>query len=138
MNANFDTLDINRTLKAGGLDEPAADAITQAINKAINASVATRADLENTETKLGADIRETEARLVGRIDKLEGHVGEVQAQLNGRMDKLDGELGGQMVGLKGEMAGLKGELHILMWGLGIASSISIAMLGWLISAVLGA
>jgi chromosome segregation ATPase len=117
MNANFDTLKHTELLKSGGLDDAAAKAITRALDEALHESVATRADL-----------RDTEARLTGRIDKLEG-------ELNGRMDKLEGQLNGRMDKLEGQLWGLRGEIHILMWSIGGMFAIVLAILGWIASAI---
>ena len=69
----FDTLKINRDLKASGLTEKQAEAVTTAIKEAQNSNIeqlATKKDLSLVETKLEAKIDRVADRLLLRLGSL--------------------------------------------------------------------
>ena len=51
----FDTLKVNRNLKAAGFDEAQADAIVDSMAEAFGDAVATKADLEAMEARIKAE-----------------------------------------------------------------------------------
>ena len=52
----FDTLQFSTQLREGGFTQQQADTLTNSLQEALNATVATKADLDQVKTELKADI----------------------------------------------------------------------------------
>lgn len=119
----YDTLQMARRLE-GPFSREQATALTEALAKSAQDTIATkedvgnlRSDLKEEIAKLRAAMIETKTELKGDISKLRAEMIELKTELKGdiadlkaEMIELRVELKGDISGLKGEMAGLKGEI----------------------------
>lgn len=69
----MDTLAYAKRLRATGVPEDQAEAHAEALNAALQAEVATKADLKSTEAALRQDLKELDAVLRQELKALEAH-----------------------------------------------------------------
>jgi hypothetical protein len=113
--AIIDTLKLARALRdKGGFTQEAADATPQALNDALGADVATKADVERLQAATKADIERLQAATQAEI-----------ALVRADIDRLD-------TTLKSEVARLDGKITVLMWAVGVNAALTIAILGVLL------
>ena len=64
LNGTFNTHEALKALKSSGFDEKQAESVVETIDKAVNETVATKADLEVMATKLTTEIANLEVRMM--------------------------------------------------------------------------
>lgn len=99
-----DRLDLAHAIEAAGIERKAAENIAGVIFDAIRENVATKADLQQTESALRADMAEMRAELKADITAVGNDVQQVRAELHAtelrlenRIDKVVIRLGGLIV-----------------------------------------
>ncbi len=83
----FDTLSYARRLKAAGVDEVQAEAHAEAVRDAITQNVATKADLDNLETRTEKRFADLETRIEKRFADLETRIEKRFANLETQFEK---------------------------------------------------
>ena len=63
----FDTLKLSQELESAGFSREQAAGTAVALANAVDDTVATKADLQATETAIRADLREMDARISGEL-----------------------------------------------------------------------
>jgi hypothetical protein len=92
-----DRLTLTRAIEEAGMTSANADRITTKIYDAIHDNVATKADLERSETALRADLERTEAGLRADLQR-------VEASLKADIARVE-------AGSKADLAALRNELQ---------------------------
>ena len=114
MSMPFDRLAYIDRLKDAGVEEPIARAHAQALREALEEGVATKADLEAVEGRLGTRITDLRTELKGDIaelrTELKGDIAELRAELKGDMAELRAEVKGDITGLRTEMGEMRTSL----------------------------
>ena len=92
MEAAFDTLAYAERLKAAGIENAHANALTDALRVALGEGVATKADIRENRRELGADI----AGLANRIDNIDENMATKLdlARVDRRIDGIDKRIDG--------------------------------------------
>jgi hypothetical protein len=119
--ASFDTLKYANTLKAAGVPEKQAEAQAAILAEAFAVNfneLATKDDLALLRTEMQSDLRETEQRLNAKFDAL---AAKVDGQINSLAAKVDGQINSLAVKIDGQMT-------LLKWMIGLAISLSVAVL----------
>ena len=93
--AGFDTLAATRDLEAAGIERRHAEAVV-AVVRASRAGLATKADLDNLEARMGGRFAELQAQMDGRF-------AELQAQMDGRFAESDERVNGRFAELQAQM-----------------------------------
>ena len=102
MSVAFDTLRAARKLRdEGGFDERQAAILVDTFAEGMTETLATKADLEKTETALRAD-----------IETLRGDLEKTEASLRGDLEKTETALRGELKTLRGEMRELEQRMTI--------------------------
>ena len=96
--AGFDTLAATRDLEAAGIERRHAEAVV-AVVRASRAGLATKADLDNLEARMGGRFAELQAQMDGRFAELQaqmdGRFAEFEARVNGRFAESDERVNGR-------------------------------------------
>ncbi len=99
-------------LKDAGVEEPVARGHAQALREALEEGVATKADLEAIEARLGTRITDLRTELKGDIaelrTELKGDIAELQTEMVG----LRTEMGDLQTSLKSEIQRLDAKIDI--------------------------
>ena len=116
MSMPFDRLAYIDRLKDAGVEEPVARAHAQALREALEEGVATKADLEAVEGRLGTRITDLRTELKGDIAELraelKGDMAELRAEVRGDMTMLRTEMGDVRTSLKGDIQRLDAKIDI--------------------------
>ncbi|MYF97270.1 MAG: DUF1640 domain-containing protein, partial [Holophagales bacterium] len=92
----IDTLATVRSLEEAGMETRSAEAVTEAIRRAVTEGGATRSDLAGLETGVRADINELKAGVRADIDALRSEVqagaAELKAEVRADIDALRAEV----------------------------------------------
>ena len=96
--AGFDTLAATRDLEAAGVERRHAEAVVTVV-RASRAGLATKADLDNLEARMGGRFAELQAQMDGRFAELQaqmdGRFAEFEARVNGRFAESDERTNGR-------------------------------------------
>ena len=96
--AGFDTLAATRDLEAAGVERRHAEAVVTVV-RASRAGLATKADLDNLEARMGGRFAELQAQMDGRFAELQaqmdGRFAEFEARVNGRFAESDERVNGR-------------------------------------------
>ncbi len=92
MNMPFDRLAYIDRLKEAGIEEPVARAHAQALREALEEGVATKADLEALEVRLGTRITDLKTELKSDIAELRAEMGEFQSGIRADIQRLDAKI----------------------------------------------
>lgn len=123
----FDTYAMVRRLKASGLSEDQAEAITGALKDGREsdlAFLATKVDLRETEVALRTDLRETEVALKADLRETEGRLDAKIADLSHKITDLSHRSDLTSTGLRAEMKLLEQRMTIKLGAL-VAAGIGI-------------
>lgn len=116
MAAALDTLEYARKLREAGLTEKLAEGHAQALAAAMTDSLATKADLKDVETGMGARFDAMDAKFEGRLDamdaKFEGRFDAMDAKFEGRLDAMDAKFDGRLDGLQSSLSELEQRLDL--------------------------
>ena len=125
--AGFDTLAATRDLEAAGIERRHAEAVV-AVVRASRAGLATKADLDNLEARMGGRFAELQAQMDGRFAELQaqmdGRFAEFEARVNGRFAESDERVNGRFAESDERVNGRFAELEARM--LKVAISIVLA------------
>ncbi len=125
--AGFDTLAATRDLEAAGIERRHAEAVV-AVVRASRAGLATKADLDNLEARMGGRFAELQAQMDGRFAELQaqmdGRLAEFEARVNGRFAESDERVNGRFAESDERVNGRFAELEARM--LKVAISIVLA------------
>ena len=102
--AGFDTLAATRDLEAADIERRHAEAVV-AVVRASRAGLATKADLDNLEARMGGRFAELQAQMDGRF-------AEFEARMNGRFAESDERVNGRFAELEARM--LKAAISIVL------------------------
>ena len=83
----IDTLEYARHLREAGLTEQLAEGHAQALSAAMTDSLATKPDLRDLETRMGARFDAMDAKFEGRMDAM-------RAEVQGRLAAMDARFDG--------------------------------------------
>ena len=112
----IDTLKLKTRLSESGMLEPQAQALVEeldeALSKAINQEIATKADIAELQGTLKADIAELQGATKADIAELQGTVQSFNERLRGLMAILEQHLNGRIDNLE---ARFEGETNLLRW-----------------------
>ena len=117
----FDTLAAAKTLERAGFDDTQAEAMVKTISKAVNESVATKADLKVLDESVHGEIKTLGESVNGKIKALDESVnGKIKAldeSVNGKIKALDESVNGKIKALdesvKGEFKAVHGEFKTI-------------------------
>ena len=98
-NVTFNTHEAVKALKSSGFDEKQAESVVQTINKAVNETVATKADL----AILGADLKVQGAKIEALRETVEGIQENIEKNMATKAD------------LKAEISSLETRMMRMMW-----------------------
>ena len=101
-NVTFNTHEAVKALKGSGFDEKQAESVVETINKAVNETVATKADLEVRDAKIDA-LRETVEGIKENIDKNMATKADLEVQ-DAKIDALRETVEGIKEDIKKNMA----------------------------------
>ena len=96
--AGFDTLAATRDLEAAGVERRHAEAVVTVV-RASRAGLATKADLDNLEARMGGRFAELQARMDGRFaesdERVDGRFTELEARMDGRFAEFEARVNGR-------------------------------------------
>lgn len=94
----IDTIEYARHLREAGLTEQLAEGHAQALSAAMTDSLATKPDLRDLETRMGARFDAMDAKFEGRFEaldtKFEGRMDAMRAEMQGRLAAMDARFDG--------------------------------------------
>ena len=106
MTIAFDTLKLAERLEAVGMPSQQAKGVAAALAEALTGTVATAADLRESELRLRGEIRESESRLRDEIR-------ESESRLRGEIREIESRLQGEVAGVRTETASVRTEISDL-------------------------
>ena len=123
MSVAFDTLQAARRLRdEGGFDEKQAGILVATFAEGISEGLASKADLEKTESALRSDLEKTESALRSDLEKTE-------SALRSDLEKLESALRSEIGGLRSDMEKLEQRMTIRLGGmLAVGLGIVVALL----------
>ena len=92
-----DTLELYKSLRQAGLDDEAADAVSQTISQSIACATASKSDLSELETRLNARIDVVRAEIRADFHKLSDATTQREYLLMSRMTMVGGLLPGMFL-----------------------------------------
>ena len=112
MSVAFDTLRAARRLRdEGGFEEKQAAILVDIFAQAMAESLATKEDLQKTETALRSDLEKTETALRSDLEKTETALRSDMAALRSDMERMEGRLRSEIAGLRSDMGTVESALR---------------------------
>ena len=112
----FDTLAAAKTLERAGFDDTQAEAMVKTINKAVNESVATKADLKVLDESVQGEFKAVRGEIKVLDESMRGEFKAVQGEfkaVHGEFKAVRGEIKTLGESVKGEFKAVRGELKAL-------------------------
>ena len=102
----FNQFAYSERLKRGGFSEEQARASAEALGEAFSETVATKADLEKTETALRSDVQRLEAKVEDESRRLDAKIDLFKAELRAGIAKGNKEVIRWVLAINAASAGL--------------------------------
>ena len=94
MTAMLNTLRYARALKNAGVSAQQAEAMADALEAEITEQIASKADMERLEERLGNQITKLATETKADVQRLETQIGHLDEKLSDRIDGLDKRIDG--------------------------------------------
>ena len=110
MTSMLNTLRYARALKNAGVDAQQAEAMADALEAEVTEQIASKADIERLEERLGNQITTLATETKADIQRLDTKIDHLDEKLTGRIDGLDKRIDGldkRIDGLDNRIDGLK-------------------------------
>ncbi len=117
---DFDTHKAVKNLQKAGFEEPAAEALIDTIDTAVRAQVATKADLEVQEQRLGRRMDNLRHETKSDMDNLRSDFRSLGQETRARLDVMGERMDGLEKNLIAQMVILKRDVTIRLGGLMVA------------------
>ncbi len=113
----FDTLTAAKTLERAGFDDTQAEAMVKTINKAVNESVATKADLKVSDESVHGKIKVLDESVKGKFkaldESVQGKINVLDESVKGEFKAVRGEIKALDESVKGEFKAVRAEFKAL-------------------------